>query len=70
MLLSDIKKPGFYHISSISGGEAMRLLEMGLTPGADIELIRSAPLGYPIEIKIRGYMLTLRKQEANCIELK
>lgn len=70
MLLSDIKKPGFYQISSITGSEAVRLLEMGLTPGAEIELVRSAPLGYPIEIKIRGYSLTIRKQEANCIELK
>lgn len=47
----------------------MRLLEMGLTPGTAIEIIRSAPLGFPIEIKIRGYLLSLRKSEAQCIEI-
>lgn len=70
MLLSDLKKPGFISIKAIKGAESMRLLEMGLTPGAQIEIIRTAPLGYPIEIKIRGYMLSLREQEATCIEIE
>jgi Fe2+ transport system protein FeoA len=41
-----------------------RLLEMGLTVGAQFEVIRFAPLGDPIEIKVRGYCLSLRKNEA------
>jgi len=41
-----------------------RLLEMGLTTGAEIQLIRFAPLGDPIEIEVRGYRLSLRKREA------
>jgi len=41
-----------------------RLMEMGLLVGTRIELIRFAPLGDPIEIKVRGYNLTLRKHEA------
>ena len=41
-----------------------RLLEMGLTKGAEVQLIRFAPLGDPIEVKVRGYHLSLRKREA------
>ena len=41
-----------------------RLLEMGLTTGAHIQLIRFAPLGDPVEIEVRGYRLSLRKREA------
>ncbi len=44
-----------------------RLLEMGLLVGTALELVRFAPLGDPIEIKIRGYHLTLRKHEAEQI---
>ena len=47
-----------------------RLLDMGVTPGATIYLRKKAPLGDPIEITIRGYELTLRKTEADCIELE
>jgi len=41
-----------------------RLLEMGLLPGTRIEVVRYAPLGDPVEIKVRGYNLSLRKHEA------
>jgi ferrous iron transport protein A len=44
-----------------------RLLEMGVLVGTQIELVRFAPLGDPVEIKVRGYHLTLRKQEAEQI---
>ena len=44
-----------------------RLLEMGLLVGTPVELIRFAPLGDPIEIKVRGYHLTLRRNEAEQI---
>lgn len=47
-----------------------RLLDMGITPGAVIELERIAPLGDPIDIKIRGYHLSLRKEEAENIEIE
>ncbi|MCT7954993.1 FeoA family protein [Laspinema palackyanum] len=47
-----------------------RLLSMGLTPGTEFKIIRHAPLGDPTEIKVRGFSLTLRKDEADalCIE--
>lgn len=47
-----------------------RLFDMGVTPGASVLLRKKAPLGDPIEIKIRGYELTLRKSEANLIILE
>jgi ferrous iron transport protein A len=47
-----------------------RLMEMGLLVGTAIELVRFAPLGDPVEIKVRGYHLTLRKHEAEQIWVK
>jgi len=44
-----------------------RLMEMGLLVGTSVELVRFAPLGDPVEIKVRGYNLTLRKHEAEQI---
>lgn len=51
----------------ISGAGRMRIMEMGLLVGAQVELIRFAPLGDPVEIKVRGYHLTLRRHEADQI---
>ena len=47
-----------------------RLMEMGLLVGTTVELVRFAPLGDPVEIKVRGYNLTLRKHEAEQIWVK
>lgn len=44
-----------------------RLMEMGLLVGTRVELVRFAPMGDPVEIKVRGYNLTLRKHEAEQI---
>ena len=44
-----------------------RLLEMGLLVGTSVQLVRFAPLGDPVEIKVRGYHLTLRRQDAEQI---
>jgi ferrous iron transport protein A len=41
-----------------------RLMELGVLAGTRVELVRFAPLGDPIEIRVRGYNLTLRRQEA------
>jgi ferrous iron transport protein A len=53
----------------IASDDCERIEEMGLTPGEDVEVVRYAPLGDPIEIKIRGYSLSLRKQEADLIRV-
>lgn len=47
-----------------------RLLDMGVTPGAEVYLRKKAPLGDPLEITIRGYELTLRKSEAALVVLE
>ena len=47
-----------------AGSAFVRLREMGLLPGTRVVLVRTAPMGDPIEIKVRGYHLTLRKTEA------
>jgi ferrous iron transport protein A len=44
-----------------------RLMEMGLLVGTSVELVRFAPMGDPVEIKVRGYNLTLRRHEADQI---
>ncbi|QHQ61798.1 ferrous iron transport protein A [Anaerocolumna sedimenticola] len=46
-----------------------RIMDMGVTPGAIIKVIKVAPLGDPIEVNIRGYELSLRKNEAEQIEI-
>ncbi len=47
-----------------------RISEMGVTPGEEVEVIRYAPLGDPIEIKVRGYSLSIRKEEAAFIKVR
>lgn len=46
-----------------------RLMDMGVIRGVEIEALKSAPLGDPIEYKLRGYHLSLRKSEAQMIEI-
>ena len=45
------------------------ILDMGLTPGTEVKLVKVAPMGDPLEIRVRGYELTLRKDDAKCISL-
>ena len=47
-----------------------RLFDMGLTPGAEVFLRKKAPLDDPLEINLRGYELSLRKDEAQYVEIK
>ena len=47
-----------------------RLFDMGLTPGAEVFLRKKAPLGDPLEVTLRGYELTLRKDEAQFVQIK
>ena len=59
-------------IVSVGGAGALRnhLLDMGLTPGTEVSLIKTAPMNDPIELRLRGYELTLRLQDAAKIEIK
>lgn len=47
-----------------------RLLDMGITPGTAVKMVRSAPLGDPIELNVRGYSLTVRRSDAALVEVK
>ena len=52
-----------------SGTITRRLLEMGVIPGVTVQVIKMAPFGDPIEIRVRGYSLAMRKTEADAIEV-
>jgi len=54
----------------VKGTLGKHLREMALINGTKIKLERKAPLGYPVEIRLQGFSLALRKEEAQLIELK
>ena len=59
-------------VKSVSGEGRIRrrLFDMGVTPGAIVYLRKKAPLGDPVEITIRGYELSLRKEEAKMVNVE
>ncbi len=65
MTLLDMKPGQRSRITGWSTPEPpSRLLEFGLLPGTEVEIVRYAPLGDPIDLKVRGYHLSIRKSEA------
>lgn len=71
--LNQLQKGARGKIVAISAQEMAyrrKLLAMGLTPGTAFEVVRVAPLGDPIEIRLRGYGLSLRKHEASIISVE
>ncbi len=52
-----------------TGALKQRFMDMGITKNTEVEIIRIAPLGDPIEIQIRGYNLSIRKDDAEKIEI-
>lgn len=69
----DQLKPGQRgRIAALAGNDALaqRLMEMGLLEGEDVEVIRFAPMGDPMEIRINGYLLSLRRSEASRLEIE
>jgi len=59
-------------IADVTGADAvaLRLLEMGLTPGAEVHVVGRAPLGDPWELEVRGYRLSIRRAEAARVMLE
>ena len=53
-----------------TGALRRRLLDMGITKGSRIDVLKMAPLGDPIEVTIRGYELSLRKSEGEMVEVE
>lgn len=69
----DMIQPGSTVVIESVGGEGLlrrRLLEMGLTPNTKIKVRKIAPMGDPIEVYLRRYVLTLRKDDASKIKVK
>ncbi len=71
-MLSELKQGEKGKVVKIGGkGNVLRrLLDMGLVSGSEVEMQRVAPLGDPIEINIKGYNLSLRKEEASSIQVE
>lgn len=72
MTLNDLPIGKSGRITAV-GGEGplrLRLLDMGLIPRTVVQVVKVAPLGDPIEILLRGYSLTLRREDASRIELE
>jgi len=66
-------KPGERATIVKVGGEGpvrRRILDMGVVSGADIEVVRVAPLGDPVEFRVKGYNLSLRKSEAQNVQVE
>ena len=59
-------------VCAITGDDelSLRLLEMGLTPGIEIAVVGTAPLGDPLELDLRGYRLSVRRSEAARVEIE
>ena len=72
MTLKEMKPGQSGQVLSIgeSGPLKRRIMDMGITPGVALKVIKMAPLGDPIEINVRGYELSLRKEEAARIEVQ
>lgn len=72
LTLSSLKPGEGGVVSALHGGGTVhqRLQEMGVIEGAEVEVVRIAPFGDPIEILVQGYHLSLRKAEAALVELE
>ena len=72
MTLNELKIGAAAVITAVGGDGALRcrLLDMGIIPKTRVTLLKVAPMGDPIEIRVRGYELTLRVEEAEKIEVE
>jgi Fe2+ transport system protein FeoA len=59
-------------VKKIIGENAVtrRLMEMGVVPGVSVRVVKTAPFGCPLEIRVRGYNLAIRRSEAEAIEIQ
>ena len=69
--LSSVKPGQTVKVERLSGGGAVRrrIMDMGIIKGAPVLVRKVAPLGDPIEVSVRGCELTLRREEAECVEV-
>ena len=71
MTLRDLKIGESAYVDSVGGEGALRqhFLDMGIIPGAKIKIVKFAPMGDPVEVRIHGYELTLRLEDAGKISI-
>jgi ferrous iron transport protein A len=71
-MLNDVKSGcrAKIHCHHSTGAIRQRLLDLGFVPQAEIDVVRRAPLGDPIECKVANYKVTLRNSEAQLIEVE
>ncbi len=71
MTLANLEIGAVAKVKNVTGNGAVsrRLMEMGIVPGVSIKVIKAAPFGDPIEIRVRGYNLAMRRNEAESIEI-
>ena len=72
MTLGDAKVGSTVVVTKIEGDSAYkrRIMDMGITKGSELYIRKVAPLGDPVEITVRGYELSVRKDDAQCVEVK
>ncbi len=72
MTLKEVKPGNTVKVTKISGEGAIkrRIMDMGLTKGVEIFVRKVAPLGDPVEISVRGYELSVRKYDAELVEVE
>ena len=72
MTLGDAKVGSTVVVTKIEGDSAYkrRIMDMGITKGSELYLRKVAPLGDPVEITVRGYELSVRKNDAQCVQVK
>lgn len=72
MTLKEMKPGQSAKVTAIGekGQLRRRIMDMGITPGVEVRVIKTAPLGDPVEINVRGYELSLRREEAARIEVE
>lgn len=72
MTLANLKIGETARVASVNGEGVLRcrLLDMGILPSTLVTIKKKAPMGDPVEIQIRGYLLTLRAHEADTIEVE
>ena len=70
--LAELKPGERARVASVGGEHdaARRLMDLGLIRGTTVEVVRTAPLGDPIEVRLRGFMLSLRRSEAEHITVE
>lgn len=71
LTLANLEIGAVAKVKNVIGDNAIskRLMEMGIVPGVLIKVIKNAPFGDPIEIRVRGYNLAMRRNEAESIEI-